>query len=550
MNQRGLPGPLDQSACSAAITGAALRTGAWGSIRRLSSRCAWPCRRSSGSGEKLPAIGQMGCTGYARINAAFPAARSARARRPGLPAYRCMGLNSPPVLTVRLVLPAVPGPGEKLPAIGQVGCAGYARINAALPPLTPPRARARYRRRHVAPSNRPVPRAASRAHAAGQGRLSPRLRCSPGGSPPRASRGPRRLTPWLRSSGCERRASRGAPLAAACGAFAPGRRRPQAGLPVALRSAPQADRRCTQPPRQPVGAGVAPGAKRRLSRRLHKAAGLSRRSHAPPGVLPGGLRRPRAPRPPAAGGPRAAAPAAGHARYGHPGRAARPGAEDAPGVAPQPGHPTRAWLQHRPGAPARHSRAPPPAWGAVVRPAAAPGLASRSLLAPAAAGRRGPPAARARPVRGPRLARRAGAARAGTAAGARLAGRSLDLVLHLGQCLGPRPGPIAGGARPPQARQARGTGPPLDPPTERLRRAARCTPAQPGPVPSGLRPAGAGVLPAAHRWPRGQCLSCGPFVRPGLAPLSVPRPARPWLATASTPLASLRAAARPAAPGV
>ena len=44
----------------------------------------------------------------------------------------------------------------------------------------------------------------------------------------------------------------------------------------------------------------------------------------------------------------------------------------------------------------------------------------------------------------------------------------------------------------------------MDPPTERLRRAEACTPARPRPVPPGRQHAGAGVLPAAHRWRHGR----------------------------------------------
>jgi hypothetical protein len=265
------------------------RTGAWGSIRRLSSRCAGPCRRSSGPGEKLPAIGQMGCTGYARIHAASPAARSPWARRPGLPVYRCMGfcplcsgVEFSAVRTVRLVLPAGPGPGEKSPAIGQVGCTGYARINAGpaarslhraasrAPPV--PRGLLPARQGALPPAARgslqpSVPRAASRAHAAGQGRLSPRLRCSPGGSPPRASRGPRRLTPWLRSSGRvaarkQRRAARSRLRRTGSGPASTRRARGARVSPMARCPSPQADSRCPQPPRQAVGARPAPTPKR------------------------------------------------------------------------------------------------------------------------------------------------------------------------------------------------------------------------------------------------------------------------------------------------
>ena len=198
--------------------------------------------------------------------------------------------------------------------------------------------------------------------------------------------------------------------APACGAFAPGRRRPQAGLPVALRSAPQTvrlqdathapgRRRTRRASREE--AAVTPRAQSRvLSRGLHPSAWSLCRGASPPPDPP----------PPCGRGSARSTPVRGHARHGHP-AAPLALARRAPGVAPQRGRPERAWLQHHPGAPARHSRAPPPAWGAVVLPAAAPWLASRSLLAPAAAGRRGPPRRRDGRCRGPRLARRAGAAR-------------------------------------------------------------------------------------------------------------------------------------------
>ena len=162
-----------------------------------------------------------------------------------------------------------------------------------------------------------------------------------------------------------------------------------------------------------------------------------------------------------------------------------------------------------------------------------------------------PPTARGPAGAGARLARRAVPLRACTAAGARLAGRSSVRFWHPGRCFGPRPSPDRR-RRPHLRKQASKGGlvPPWTPQPSAYGARQRCTPAQPGPVPHGLQPAGAGVLPAARRWHRGRCPSCGPLVRPGLACRPVPRPARPWPSSASTPLASLRAAARPAAPGV
>jgi hypothetical protein len=272
--------------------------------------------------------------------------------------------------------------------------------------------------------------------------------------------------------------------APACGAFAAARRRPQAGLPVGLRSAPQAVRlraataaplRSAHPSRQARRAPVTPRAKGRL--RVTPLASLRLESCR-------GAQPPETPRPPAAGGPRAAAPARAMPATG------TPAAPLALAQARQGSHRTRRTLrahglQHRPGAltPRHHERGVPPAWGAVVRPAAAPGLASRALLAPAAAGRRGPPEAAARPVRGPRLARRPSAARAGTPAWCPSCGPSRHRFWHPGPCLGPR----APGKRRPQPRSLR-CAPPnggrlrrgFDPATRQGQRlgvaAARCAP--------------------------------------------------------------------------
>ena len=126
------------------------------------------------------------------------------------------------------------------------------------------------------------------------------------------------------------------------------------------------------------------------------------------------------------------------------------------------------------GAPyARMASAPPRRAGAPL-PRAAPGLGRRAPGRCAVAGGRAfsAPWRRLRPVavaprgarqglcRGPRLARRAGAARAGTAAGAPSCGPFARPVLAPRPVLRPAPScPIAGGVRPPQARQARGNFP-------------------------------------------------------------------------------------------
>jgi hypothetical protein len=132
--------------------------------------------------------------------------------------------------------------------------------------------------------------------------------------------------------------------APACGAFAAARRRPHAGLPVGLRSASQPVR-LRAATAAPTAKRRAPTAKRRLSRRVHRAACVSRRLPPSAWSLAGG-QAPRDPPPPCGR------------------RTATPGAS-APGVAPHPGHPTRAWLQPRPGAltPRHHERGVPPAWG-------------------------------------------------------------------------------------------------------------------------------------------------------------------------------------------
>ena len=160
-------------------------------------------------------------------------------------------------------------------------------------------------------------------------------------------------------------------------------------------------------------------------------------------------------------------------------------------------------------------------------------------LAPAAAGRRDPPEAVRRPVRG--VTARTPVPLAMHRGRCPSCGPSRHLFPPRGQCLGPRPArahrpaPVLTAA--PQASKG-GTRPPLDPPGER---------------PSGrrqqgarLRSAACGALTAPRSVP---VLRAVPAPVP--APRPVPRPARPCPATASTPLASLRAAqARPASPGV
>ena len=400
-----------------------------------------------------------------------------------------------------------------------------------------PRARARCRRRHVASSDRSRParqaalRPPARAgyhracgarqggsrHAQTEARVA-----SPPGCAPRGA--------------CLRRARLRRPRS--------GRRRPRApsgarGLDAGLRSAPQADSRCTQRPRQPVSATVAPAGAARAPRppgprrspwRIERQG--SRRSpgglsaHAAPAVTPlapvagrhgrcmhrlkyaGGAKRPpETPRPPAGGGARAAASARSHARHGQPARAAQnPGAQSAR-VAAQAGRPERAWLAARCGRAARRfsARATPlggrraPGRCAVAGGAFAPGPGcGRSPRPPSRAGWLVP---------GARLARRLPQLRACTAFTARLAGRSVVQSWQHVLASARAPGPIAGGGgrHRKQARKQGGTGPPLDPPTERLRRAAACTPARPN---SGLQ------IPAARR---GRSAACG-------APMA-PRPA-------------------------
>jgi hypothetical protein len=314
---------------------------------------------------------------------------------------------------------------------------------------------------------------------------------------------------------------------------------PAAQPPRCAPRCPQADSRCTQRPRQPVSATVAPAGAARAPRppgprrspwRIERQG--SRRSpgglsaHAAPAVTPlapvagrhgrcmhrlkyaGGAKRPpETPRPPAGGGARAAASARSHARHGQPARAAQnPGAQSAR-VAAQAGRPERAWLAARCGRAARRfsARATPlggrraPGRCAVAGGAFAPGPGcGRSPRPPSRAGWLVP---------GARLARRLPQLRACTPFTARLAGRSVVRSWQHVLASARAPGPIAGGGgrHRKQARKQGGTGPPLDPPTERLRRAAACTPARPN---SGLQ------IPAARR---GRSAACG-------APMA-PRPA-------------------------
>ena len=197
------------------------------------------------------------------------------------------------------------------------------------------------------------------------------LRCSPGGSPPRASRGPCRLTPWLRSSGrvAARSEARRSQPPAAPSLRAGGARKRACLWPSAQRR--KADSRCMQPPRQAVGASAAPS-RRGVVTALAQSRSLSRRLHAPAEPCRGGETPPRDPPPPRGRGSRAQ-----HLRPAMPATASRPAPlrplpKQARGAA-QRGRPERAWLRHRPGAPREgFLRAPRPG-GPSCDPAALPG---------------------------------------------------------------------------------------------------------------------------------------------------------------------------------
>jgi len=332
--------------------------------------------------------------------------------------------------------------------------------------------------------------------------------------------------------------------APACGAFAPGRRRPQAGLPVALRSAPQADGRCTQDPRRHVGATVAPAATARAPRparsrpsstasargwrpgrrRQHSQAQprrperacragchagctsrmASRVLHAPAEVYRGGEAPPRDPPPPCAGGSRAVAPAAGPCppRPGRPRRS--PWREERQGSQRSRPALSAHGLEPRTGRAGQRFSLAAPGWGAVVRPAAAPGLASRPLLVPAAAGRRTPHCPLRR-VRDGGAARTTGRAAPGLHRGhGTSCGPSVRPVPAVRPVSRPAPPVARDGGRHRKTASKGGLVPPWTPRPSAC--GARPGALRPGPGQrlTGRRHAGAGVLPAAHRWRHGR----------------------------------------------
>ena len=267
----------------------------------------------------------MGCTGYARINAASPAARSTRTRRPGLPAYRCkgfcprcMGLSSPPVLTVRLACRCLRARREvPFYRAGRIhrGRANQRRPAAAHSTARQAALQAGARRFPPARSAAPPwsgtlaclrsPAAISLPPPAGACTTEVTAVLAWGVAAPRAKQEARgRSPPGCAPRAALRRASRGAPLAAACGAFAPGRRRParQAAGRSCLWPSAQLRKRTAgartrrarpsaQPSRQPKPA-VTPHAQ---SRACHGGC-MHRLNHT------GGAKRPpETPRPPAAG---------------------------------------------------------------------------------------------------------------------------------------------------------------------------------------------------------------------------------------------------------
>ena len=225
--------------------------------------------------------------------------------------------------------------------------------------------------------------------------------------------------------------------------------------------------------------------------------------------MPGGRNAP--PRPPA--------PLRGVVRALRPRRGAMPAtasqpaplrtlARRAPGSRRRPAGLSAHGLRRGAGAPrAGFLRAPPP-WGAVVRPAAAPWLAARSRLAPAAAGRRAPHRARAGSYRG------RGSHDAFRSFG--LAPRSRPVLRAVrssgpGSTSSPRPAPLArspaaaGGTASKQGSKG-GLVPPWTPQPSAY--GARQRARRPGPT-RGFRSqphAGAGVRPAAHRWHHGRRL--------------------------------------------
>ena len=171
---------------------------------------------------------------------------------------------------------------------------------------------------------------------------------------------------------------------------------------------------------------------------------------------------------------------------------------------------------------------------------------------------------RLRPVAAPPIAR--GLARTGGAARTTPSAASGLHRVHGPSCgpfgrpvlaarprLGPRPWPDRRRRRaaPQASKEARGDWSPLGPPNRAptARGSVHAGPAQLGASdPSRTQGPECGLRRTDGTTAGG--LSCGPFGRPVLAVRPVLRPARPGPASASTPLASLRAAARPAAPGV
>jgi hypothetical protein len=318
-----------------------------------------------------------------------------------------------------------------------------ARINAAAPPAQAPTTRDRS-------AVDPLGRAQSGPTSSGLGRVRAvprqRLRCSPGGSQPRASRGPRHLTPRLRSSGRIAARSRGAPLAAR----AVGRRRPAAprrldlalGPPHASASGLPRPRRhrarpSAHPARQPRRGVVTPPAQSRVRSRCPHRRGSGHAGGKAPRDPPAPLRpEVRAQRHRSGAMPATASPPA----------PLRPWRQGARGAA-QADRPERAW------------RARPPRRAAALIESAAPRPGGPSCARPRRRCwrvRYGGPWQRLRPAAAapPKQARRgasgshamAGANRGtaskeagdGTPAGAGLAGRSRDLFRPHGQCLGPR----------------------------------------------------------------------------------------------------------------
>jgi hypothetical protein len=349
----------------------------------------------SGPGETRPSIGQIGCTGYARSNAVLrsfnrsgaspdPQAGTAGVQVQGV-LSALHGVEPPAVLT------GAPGSASRAPGQGRSPLlsgwydAQGSRVSHRRPPHPARQSRAAPVARGLLPARQGALPPAARGSL--QPSAAPRGKPRSGRRPGPATTVPAVLARGDRATRKQRRVSLHPPAALlgalacgapACGALAPAGADPvrQAarrvvtppGARLRKRTAGARNGRASpspQPSRQPArharhgragrasgrtasARGCRPGRWQPHSRR--NRAGLS--AHAAPAVTPlarlagrharcmhrlnhaGGAKRPpETPRPPAGGGARAAASVRSHARYGHHGRAARPGAKSARGRA-------------------------------------------------------------------------------------------------------------------------------------------------------------------------------------------------------------------------